>query len=46
MGESATELTEWPALRPGGLITSFGQDASGELYVMNETGVFKLVPGS
>jgi hypothetical protein len=45
-GTSATELTEWPTLSPGGLVTSFGEDASGELYVMNETAVFKLVPGT
>ncbi len=37
--------TEWPALAPGGLITSFGEDASGELYVMTSAGsVFKIVP--
>jgi glucose/arabinose dehydrogenase len=44
-GTQATELTDWPALSPGGRITSFGQDAAGELYLLAEAGgVFKLVP--
>ena len=43
-GGTATELTDWPTLRPGGFITSFGQDASGELYVLTTGGVFKIVP--
>jgi glucose/arabinose dehydrogenase len=42
---AATELTEWTTLRPGGGITSFGQDAAGELYVLTTGGgVFKIVP--
>ncbi|HSF68659.1 MAG TPA: PQQ-dependent sugar dehydrogenase [Nitrospiraceae bacterium] len=42
----ATEQTEWPLLSPpGGSITSFGEDASGELYLMTQGGsLFKLVP--
>jgi glucose/arabinose dehydrogenase len=45
-GDVATELTDWPALRPGGPVTSFGEDSSGELYVMSESGeVFRFVPG-
>jgi glucose/arabinose dehydrogenase len=37
--------TEWPALSPGGNITSFGEDAAGELYVLTSNGgVFKIVP--
>lgn len=43
-GGDATELTQWPALRPGGPITSFGEDAAGELYLLAENGrVFKIV---
>lgn len=44
-GEAATEVTDWPALRPGGSITSFGEDPVGELYVLDSRGsVFKIVP--
>jgi glucose/arabinose dehydrogenase len=42
---AAIELTDWPALRPGGPLTSFGEDAAGELYVISSGGgVFKVVP--
>ena len=42
---ATTELTDWQALHPGGSITSFGEDAAGELYLMIESGrVFKIVP--
>jgi hypothetical protein len=42
----ATEQTEWPLLRPpGGFVTSFGEDAAGELYVMTQGGgLFKFFP--
>ena len=42
----ATEQTEWPLLSPpGGSITSFGEDSSGELYLMTQGGgLFKIVP--
>lgn len=44
-GGSATELTEWPSLRTGGIIVSFGEDAAGELYVIESGGrVSKIVP--
>jgi glucose/arabinose dehydrogenase len=44
-GGVAVEETDWPALRPGGQVTSFGEDAAGELYLVTEQGgVFKIVP--
>ena len=44
-GGQAVEPQQWPTLAPGGLVPSFGQDAAGELYVMNAEGrVFKIVP--
>ncbi|HVD33640.1 MAG TPA: PQQ-dependent sugar dehydrogenase, partial [Gemmatimonadales bacterium] len=46
-GGLAVERTDWPALRPGGHVTSFGEDVTGELYLLTEQGgVFKIVPGS
>ena len=43
-GTTATEQRDWPSLRPGGLVTSFGEDAAGELYVMISSGkVFRIV---
>jgi glucose/arabinose dehydrogenase len=45
-GGNAIEVTEWPTLRPGGLVTSFGQDAAGELYVIVAGGaIFRIIPG-
>ncbi|NWF71610.1 MAG: PQQ-dependent sugar dehydrogenase [Nitrospirae bacterium] len=40
-----TEQTEWPLLSPpGGALTSFGEDAAGELYLMTQGGgLFKFV---
>ena len=41
-----TEQTEWPLLSPpGGSVTSYGEDAAGELYVMTQGGgLFKFIP--
>jgi glucose/arabinose dehydrogenase len=40
----AVDEREWPTLAPGGQITSFGQDARGELYVLTSSGrVAKIV---
>jgi glucose/arabinose dehydrogenase len=41
----ATEPYQWPTLAPGGQVTSFGQDAQGELYVLTAGGrVSRIVP--
>jgi len=41
----AVEPYQWPTLAPGGSVTSFGQDAAGELYIMIAEGrVFRIVP--
>ena len=46
-GGAATDPREWPTLAPpGGQVTSFGEDAVGELYLTTAGGsVFKVVPG-
>jgi glucose/arabinose dehydrogenase len=44
-GGATLEETDWPTLHPGRLVTSFGEDAAGELYVMTGEGrVLKIVP--
>jgi glucose/arabinose dehydrogenase len=44
-GGLAAEQTEWPELRPGGVVTSFGQDAAGEIYLLTGQGaVYQIVP--
>jgi glucose/arabinose dehydrogenase len=42
----ATEQKEWPLLSPpGSFVTSFGEDAARELYVMTQGGgLFKFIP--
>ncbi len=43
-GREATGQTEWASLLTGDHITSFGEDASGEIYVMTTSGdVFRIV---
>jgi glucose/arabinose dehydrogenase len=42
---AVTEQTEWPSLMPAGAVLSFGEDALGELYVLDQSGrVSKIVP--
>ncbi|HEY8258985.1 MAG TPA: PQQ-dependent sugar dehydrogenase [Gemmatimonadales bacterium] len=44
-GGAVVESFQWPALSPGGAITSFGEDAAGELYVTSAGGlVFRIAP--
>ncbi len=44
-GGAATDQADWPTLRPGGAVPSFGEDAAGELYVLSADGrVLKIVP--
>ena len=41
----ALDPQQWSALAPGGNVTSFGQDAAGELYILTAGGaVFRIVP--
>jgi len=40
-----TEPAEWPMLEPNENITSFGQDAAGELYIVTQqNGLYRIVP--
>ncbi len=44
-GGQALDQTDQPALSPGQSITSFGEDATGELYVVTHGGtVYRIVP--
>ena len=43
---TASDFFDWPTLRPGGNITSFGEDATGEIYIMTSGGqLSRIVPG-
>jgi len=43
-GGTVTDPRDWDALAPGGQITSFGEDANGEIYLMTSAGrVAKIV---
>ena len=45
-GGVAVDQKEWPELSPGDNITSFGEDARGELYVVTSGGrIFRFAPG-
>lgn len=42
---TANENTEWPTLHAGSALLSFGEDAAGELYLLESSGqVSKIVP--
>jgi glucose/arabinose dehydrogenase len=44
-GGAAIDRREWPALHTGGQITSFGEDAAGEVYVVTAGGrILRLEP--
>ena len=44
-GPTVTDQKDWTSLRPGSQITSFGEDARGELYVLTSSGhVYRLDP--
>lgn len=42
----ATDQRDWPALAPGGLVPSFGEDVRGELYVISRgpAAIYRIVP--
>jgi hypothetical protein len=45
-GGAATNQQTWPTLQPAGSVSSFGEDAKGELYIVTlNGGVYRIVPG-
>ena len=45
-GGAAVEQRDEPALAPGGNITSFGEDAAGEVYILTQQGSVYRITGS
>jgi len=43
VGGVATETKSWPLLDPGARITSFGEDARGELYILSDDGAVNRI---
>ncbi len=41
---AVTEQQSWSTLMPGGGISSFGEDAKGELYLMTSSVVYRIAP--
>ena len=45
-GGAATDQRDWTTqLSPGTLIRSFGEDVRGELYIMTQSALYRIVPG-